>query len=97
MKALISVSDKRGVLDFAKALKDMGWDIIATGGTMKMLEEGGVPVIGISDITGFRRFAEAASRHCIPRCMVRFSVVVTTRATWHSLPRTALALSTLYA
>ena len=53
MKALISVSDKRGVLDFAKALKDMGWDIIATGGTMKMLEEGGVPVIGISDITGF--------------------------------------------
>lgn len=31
----------------------MGWDIIATGGTMKMLEEGGVPVIGISDITGF--------------------------------------------
>lgn len=53
MKALISVSDKRGVLDFAKALKEMGWDIIATGGTMKMLEEGGVPVTGISEITGF--------------------------------------------
>ena len=37
MKALISVSDKRGVVEFATALNNMGWEIIATGGTMKML------------------------------------------------------------
>lgn len=53
MKALISVSDKRGVVDFARALKEMGWEIIATGGTMKMLLDNGLEVTGISEITGF--------------------------------------------
>lgn len=53
MKALISVSDKRGVVEFATALKNMGWEIIATGGTMKMLLESGLPVTGISEVTGF--------------------------------------------
>lgn len=53
MKALISVSDKRGVVEFATALKNMGWEIIATGGTMKMLLERGLPVTGISEVTGF--------------------------------------------
>lgn len=53
MKALISVSDKNGVVDFARSLKDMGWEIIATGGTMKMLLDSGLEVTGISEITGF--------------------------------------------
>lgn len=53
MKALISVSDKRGVVEFARSLKEMGWEIIATGGTMKMLLDNGLEVIGISDVTGF--------------------------------------------
>ena len=53
MMALISVSDKRGVVEFATALKNMGWEIIATGGTMKMLLESGLPVTGISEVTGF--------------------------------------------
>lgn len=53
MKALISVSDKRGVVDFARSLKEMGWEIIATGGTMKMLLDSGLEVTGISEITGF--------------------------------------------
>ena len=35
MRALISVSDKTGVVDFAKSLKALGWEVIATGGTMK--------------------------------------------------------------
>jgi len=39
MKALISVSDKRGVVDFARSLKEMGWEIIATGGTMNACYE----------------------------------------------------------
>ena len=53
MKALISVSDKRGVVEFATALKEMGWEIIATGGTMKMLLDSGLEVTGISEVTGF--------------------------------------------
>ncbi len=53
MRALVSVSDKRGVVEFAKALQDLGWQIIATGGTMTRLRESGVNVINISDVTGF--------------------------------------------
>ena len=53
MRALISVSDKTGVVDFAKHLKALGWEVIATGGTMKLLRESGVEVLNISDVTGF--------------------------------------------
>ena len=52
-RALISVSDKTGVVDFAKALAAMGIEIVSTGGTMKTLQDAGVPVIYISDVTGF--------------------------------------------
>ena len=53
MRALISVSDKSGIVEFASALSKMGWEIIATGGTMKTLRDAGLKVINISDITGF--------------------------------------------
>jgi phosphoribosylaminoimidazolecarboxamide formyltransferase/IMP cyclohydrolase len=52
-RALISVSDKTGVVEFAKALAAMGVEIVSTGGTMKALQGAGVPVIYISDVTGF--------------------------------------------
>ncbi len=52
-RALFSVSDKTGVVEFARELVACGWEIIATGGTMKLLEDSGVNVINISDITGF--------------------------------------------
>ncbi len=53
MRALISVSDKSGVVAFAQDLVKLGWEIIATGGTMNMLREAGVETINISDVTGF--------------------------------------------
>ncbi len=53
MRALISVSDKTGIVEFAKNLHELGVEIISTGGTAKQLEAAGVPVIGISDVTGF--------------------------------------------
>ena len=53
MRALISVSDKTGIVNFAKKLQELNWEIIATGGTMKLLQDEGVNVINISDITGF--------------------------------------------
>lgn len=52
-RALLSVSDKTGLLDFAQGLVRNGYEIISTGGTKKALEEAGLPVIGISEITGF--------------------------------------------
>ena len=44
MRALISVSDKTGVVEFAQQLRSLGWEIIATGGTMKLLADSGVEV-----------------------------------------------------
>lgn len=53
MRALISVSDKTGVVEFAKALSELNIEIISTGGTFKVLSEAGIPVIPIDRITGF--------------------------------------------
>ena len=53
MRALISVSDKTGVIDFAKELEALGVTIISTGGTAKAIADSGVKVVGISDVTGF--------------------------------------------
>ncbi len=67
MRALISVSDKRGVADFAKALQELGWEIIATGGTMTKLRENGVNVINISDITGFPEICDGRVKTLHPK------------------------------
>lgn len=53
MKALISVSDKTGIVEFAKELENCGVEIISTGGTYKKLKENGVNAIEISELTGF--------------------------------------------
>ena len=53
MRALISVSDKTGIIEFAKKLNELGVDIISTGGTYDKLKEANIPVIGISEVTGF--------------------------------------------
>ena len=52
-RALVSVSDKTGIVEFCKRLIACDFEIISTGGTAKALEEAGLPVIGISEITGF--------------------------------------------
>lgn len=52
-KALISVFDKTGIIEFAQALNSMGWEIISTGGTSKKLKEEGINVKDISDLTKF--------------------------------------------
>ena len=52
-RVLISVSDKTGIVEFAKELKALGWDIISTGGTKVVLDNEGVGTIAIDDVTGF--------------------------------------------
>jgi phosphoribosylaminoimidazolecarboxamide formyltransferase/IMP cyclohydrolase len=52
-RALISLTDKSGIEDFAKALTELGIEILSTGGTAKKLRENGVPVKDVSEFTGF--------------------------------------------
>jgi phosphoribosylaminoimidazolecarboxamide formyltransferase/IMP cyclohydrolase len=53
MRALVSVSDKSGVVDFARGLKELGIEIFSTGGTKKSLEAAGLRIRSISELTGF--------------------------------------------
>jgi phosphoribosylaminoimidazolecarboxamide formyltransferase/IMP cyclohydrolase len=53
MRALLSVSDKTGLIEFGRALEQLGVELISTGGTHKALEDAGIKVTGISEVTGF--------------------------------------------
>ncbi|HLK59875.1 MAG TPA: bifunctional phosphoribosylaminoimidazolecarboxamide formyltransferase/IMP cyclohydrolase [Chthonomonadaceae bacterium] len=57
-RALLSVSDKTGLIPFAQGLHQLGFEIISTGGTATALANAGIPVTGISDITGFPEMLE---------------------------------------
>jgi len=52
-RALVSVSNKEGVVELARQLQELGVDVISTGGTAKTLREAGIAVIDVSDVTGF--------------------------------------------
>lgn len=52
-RALLSVSDKTGIVELARRLHALGVELLSTGGTMKALQEAGIPVTGVSDVTGF--------------------------------------------
>ena len=66
-RALVSVSDKTGLVDFVKGLQTAGWEIIATGGTQKLLEESGVKTIGISEVTGFPEICDGRVKTLHPK------------------------------
>ena len=67
MRALVSVSDKAGVVEFCQNLTRLGWEIIATGGTQKLLEQSGVKTIGISDVTGFPEICDGRVKTLHPK------------------------------
>jgi len=52
-RAILSVSDKTGIIEFARELNQLGYEIISTGGTAKAISDAGIKVINVSDITGF--------------------------------------------
>lgn len=66
-RALISVSDKTGVLDFAKALAAQGVEILSTGGTAKLFADNGVPVIEVADYTGFPEMLDGRVKTLHPK------------------------------
>ena len=66
-RALISVSDKRGVLDLARGLQEFGVEILSTGGTAKMLREAGIPVKEVADHTGFPEMLDGRVKTLHPK------------------------------
>src|SRR5215813_9679876 len=66
-RALISVSDKTGIVDFARELKQFNVEIISTGGTAKTLREAGIEVRDISDVTGFPEMMDGRVKTLHPR------------------------------
>ena len=66
-RALLSVSDKRGIVEFGKELAAMGVDIISTGGTMKALRDAGVPVTAVQDVTGFPEMMDGRVKTLHPK------------------------------
>ena len=66
-RALVSVSDKTGIVDFARALAEFGVEIVSTGGTAKALRDAGLDVIDISDVTGFPEMMDGRVKTLHPR------------------------------
>src|SRR6186997_141101 len=52
-RAILSVSDKAGLVPFGRALAERGFELVSTGGTARTLAEAGLPVVNVSDVTGF--------------------------------------------
>src|SRR6476619_5448544 len=53
MRALLSVSDKSGLVDFARGLSALGWELVSTGGTARAIRDAKIPVRDVSEVTGF--------------------------------------------
>ena len=66
-RALISVSDKTGVADFARRLRAFGVEILSTGGTARLLADNGVPVVEVADYTGFPEMMDGRLKTLHPR------------------------------
>ena len=67
MRALLSVSDKTGLVPFATALARVGWDLVSTGGTARTLTEAGLTVLAVSDVTGFPEMLDGRVKTLHPR------------------------------
>ncbi|MBC7288101.1 MAG: bifunctional phosphoribosylaminoimidazolecarboxamide formyltransferase/IMP cyclohydrolase [Armatimonadetes bacterium] len=66
-RALISVSDKTGIVDFARGLVELGFEILSTGGTKRALETAGIPVTAVEDYTGFPEILDGRVKTLHPK------------------------------
>src|SRR5690625_7979092 len=73
-RALISVSDKSGIVEFSQALHQRGVEILSTGGTFKLLTDNGVPAVQVSEYTGFPEMMEGRVKTLHPKVQDRRSV-----------------------
>lgn len=66
-RALVSVSDKTGIVEFCRALSEMGVQLLSTGGTMRALQEAGVPVTAVDEYTGFPEMMDGRVKTLHPK------------------------------
>jgi phosphoribosylaminoimidazolecarboxamide formyltransferase / IMP cyclohydrolase len=67
VRALLSVSDKRGLVEFARELVSLGWEIVSTGGTAEALRREGIPVVRVEDVTGFPEMMDGRVKTLHPK------------------------------
>ncbi|MDP2751905.1 MAG: bifunctional phosphoribosylaminoimidazolecarboxamide formyltransferase/IMP cyclohydrolase, partial [Rhodocyclaceae bacterium] len=100
-QALISVSDKRGIEDFARELAALGIKILSTGGTAKLLREAGIPVTEVSDYTGFPEMLDGRVKTLHPKVHggilgIRGNAEHTATMLAHDIPPIDLVVVNLY-
>ena len=66
-RALVSVTNKDGIVDFCKGLVELGFEIVSTGGTMTKLQEANIPCIAIDDVTGFPEILDGRVKTLHPK------------------------------
>src|SRR5687768_15413464 len=66
-RAILSVSDKTGLIPFGKALAARGFELVSTGGTAKALADAGLPVVNVSDVTGFPEMMDGRVKTLHPK------------------------------
>ncbi|MBO6738403.1 MAG: hypothetical protein JJ916_00960, partial [Phycisphaerales bacterium] len=66
-RALISVSDKSGIVDLARSLHELGVEIVSTGGTSKAIQDAGIPVVSIDELTGFPEMMDGRVKTLHPK------------------------------
>lgn len=94
-RALLSVSDKTGLVPFAKGLIERGFELISTGGTHRELSDAGVAVTSVEDVTGFPEMLDGRVKtlhpkiHAgilragmIPSMCRRWPIIISSRLTW---------------
>ncbi len=67
MRALLSVSDKRGLEEFARGLVALGWELVSTGGTAETLRKAGLPVVPVEQVTGFPEMMDGRVKTLHPK------------------------------
>src|SRR5215510_8234155 len=65
-RALLSVSDKTGIVDVARGLATRGFELVSTGGTARALSDAGLPVVSVSDLTGFPEMMDGRDKTLHP-------------------------------
>ena len=100
-QALISVSDKRGVVDFARELAALGVNILSTGGTAKMLRDAGIKVTDVSDYTGFPEMLDGRVKTLHPKVHggilgIRGNAAHAATMQQHDIPTIDLVVVNLY-
>src|SRR6267378_1353841 len=101
-RALISVTDKTGIADFARGLRDFGVEIVSTGGTARALQEAGIAVREVSELTGFPEMLDGRLKTINPRVAggilaVRANAEHMQSLTEHGIPRIDMVVVNLYA